>query len=177
MIIRDLMLLIRAPKEFIYSFTYSNNKFVRVIPFDPVNRYLANQLIIKIKNVYPGLSVHLLSSVALGIAGQNDIDIFIECNKEKLKDYLKGLIGVLGSPKKIRANFIEWAFTIKNSEVQVLLIDPKNPLLEKVLKTFGFLKQNKEILKAYEKLKIDSNGVSEREYARRKLEFFVSNGL
>jgi hypothetical protein len=52
------------------------------------------------------------------------------------------------------------------------MIGKTNPISRNTIRTFKRIQKNKNFLREYEKLKIKSNGVSVREYKRRRLEFF-----
>ena len=177
MIIRDLLLLIRAPKEFVYSFTYPRNRYVTILPYDKATTIIGKDLVEKIKRKYPELTVHFSGSAVLGIVGQKDIDLFIECDKSELEKYKTGISKIVGQPRKVKKDFVEWSFGTRGCDVQVLLIDPNHPLYKKQINTQKVLENNRKILQEYEKMKLQSNGVLQREYARRKLKFFINHGL
>ncbi len=174
---RDIMLFLRAPKEFLFSFTYPTNTYVTIKPYDPKVTDMGKDIIKEIHKVYPELIVHLLGSTALEIAGQRDIDLIAECSASDFNRYLPGLVKLFGEPEKTHTLFVEWSFTKSDCDIQFLLIDPKAPLYKKMIKTNKKLASSKKLAKAYEKVKLEANGVSVREYARRRLEFFVSIGM
>ncbi len=122
--------------------------------------------------MYPELKVHFMGSAALRICGQKDLDYIIDCHPESFNLYISGLTSLLGQPKKNRPTFVEWETNQHNYHIDLLLMDPSNPVSIKTLKIFDIFISNQEILKQYEQLKMASNGVSIREYKRIRMEFF-----
>lgn len=170
---RDLRLLWKSPIEYLYSFTYPHNKYVQIQAYDPKVTEIGKQLVNKIQKIYPYLKVIFIGSAVLGIAGQRDIDlIIVECDPKDFPLYIGGLVSVLGQPVKVKSSFVEWIFNYKRCVVEALLIGKANPISRKTIQTFKRIQKNKNFLREYEKLKLKSNGVSLREYKRRRLEFF-----
>lgn len=175
--IRDeIMLFLRSPKEYLYLYTYPKDRYVKIEAYNAEVRKVGEDLIKKIHRRYPLLKIHFLGSTALKIAGQKDIDLFIECDKDEIFKVLPLFEKWFGPPTKKKSDMIEWSFVKDDCSIQMILIDPKNPLLAKHLNTFKVLKK-KKVLKEYKKFKSGLGGLNEREYARRKLEFFVKYGL
>ena len=63
-------------------------------------------------------------------------------------------------------------FTRDNFDVELYLTDRNSPTLKEQIKTFEILRDNPKLQKEYEQIKLASNGLSFREYMRRKYEFF-----
>lgn len=170
---RDVSLLLKSPVEYLYSFTYSTNKKVHIRPFNPRVGKTGEKLIANIRKVYPDLKTYFIGSAALGIPGQRDIDIMASCQRNDFDKYLDGLVLILGKPQKTRRTFIEWHLKKNNCTIDFLLIDTRNksmflnPLIE-----FDILKKDKKRLDEYIRLKKELNGFSEREYIKRRMEFF-----
>lgn len=169
---RDLLIFWKTPREYLYSFTYPTNKYVSIKPYDPSVTHTGEKLVGKIHALYPDLKVNFIGSSVLGISGQKDIDFIIECNPKDFHLYLSGLISILGEPCKKRRTLIEWDTKVEGCTIDVLLLDQSNPIGQKTIRTYERIKRNKMFLTQYEKLKLDSNGVSVREYKRRRLKFF-----
>lgn len=99
---RDLKLLWKTPIEYLYSFTYPDDKYVQILPYDPKVTEIGQQLVNKIQKIYPYLKVIFIGSAVLGIAGQRDIDLIIECDPKDFPLYIGGLVSVLGQPSKVK---------------------------------------------------------------------------
>lgn len=169
---RDLLLLWRSPIEYVYSFTYPSNKYVKIYPYDPKITKIGEDIIQQIHTYYPHLDVHFIGSAVFKIAGQRDIDLVIDCKPENFNQYLPGLITVLGSPTKIRTDHVEWTTHKDTCSVDVLLLDKNHPISRKTIEICERIGANEKYIRQYEKLKLSSNGVSYREYKRRRIEFF-----
>ena len=175
---RDTLLLWKTPREYLYSFTYPTDKYVNIMPYDPAVTRTGEKLISKIHALYPDLKVHFIGSSVLGISGQKDIDLIIESPPKDFHLYISGLISILGEPTKRRRNLIEWGTKVGGCTIDVLMLDHSNPIGRKTIKTYERIKKNKLFLQQYEKLKLDSDGISLREYKRRRLQFFnVVDGI
>jgi hypothetical protein len=176
-IMRDVMLLWKNPKEYLYSFTYSNTKKVAIYPFDISVQQFGEHLVKTIETKYPHMHVQIFGSTALGIAGQKDIDLMIYCSPKDLPAYTNQLATLFGPPIKQRNQFSEWSFEKDSYAIQIMIIDPGHPIAKKMHNTYEVLKKNHSYVREYEAIKVSSNGVSEREYTRRRLQFFTEKGL
>ncbi len=169
---RDIILLWKSPIEYIYSFTYPTDQYVNIKPYDPSVKAIGKILIDKVHAIYPLLKILFIGSAVLGIAGQKDIDLIIESDPKDFHLYIAGLVSVFGRPKKTKKNLVEWITTYKDCNVEALLIGKSNPIGQKSIQTFKRIQRNKNLIREYENLKLKSNGVSIREYKRRRIEFF-----
>jgi hypothetical protein len=169
---RDSVLLVTCPREFIYTFFYSPEKKVKIYSYSPKLRKFGMELIERIAGNFPELKIHFVGSVALGLSGVKDVDIVVECSPLHFTDYIKYMTEFLGKPKKITPNFIEWQCIRKDFQIEVLFIDPSCRLFKLEMEAFTKLKKSKRYLAAYERMKQEANGISYREYQRRKLAFF-----
>lgn len=170
---RDLSLLFKTPKAYLFSFTFSPHKKIRVAPYNPKVTSAGKELVSRLQHLLPNLKVYFVGAASLGIAqGDGDIDLLIESPYKDFDKYLPSLISVLGTPDKKRDMFIEWHTTWKGHQIELTLSDPSSPIFREPLAGYALLKSNPKYLKEYEQMKISSNGLSEREYKKRKLEFF-----
>lgn len=171
---RDFSLLVTNPKTYLYyKYTLPPDKKVVIKAYDPKVTTVGKELVERIQTLLPNLKVHFIGSASLGIIqGDGDIDILIECPYDDFDKYLPNLISLLGQPDKRREKFIEWHTTWKNYQIELDLTDPSSSILIEPLLGYTLLKNNPKYLKEYEQIKISSNGLSEWEYKKRKMEFF-----
>jgi hypothetical protein len=174
---RDFMLLLLSPREYLYSFTYPTDAYVTVQPYDPAVNELGLRLVDELKAQFPSLIVHFWGSAALKIAGQRDIDLVAEAYPGELPLYEPGITRLFGAPIKHRPDFIEWNFVVEGAHVELVLISPTHPLFKKQRDTFIVLSSDEKIVREYERIKLSCNGLSVREYDRRRLQFFIKLGL
>lgn len=145
-----------------------NDKIVSIRPFDPKARKVGDGIVRRIKKEFPKLNILFMGATALGIAGQNDIDIYVLSSQQDFNRYLPTLERIYGKPKHIHKTFIEWKFDEDSFDVDLYLTEPP----ERQIKVFEILKSDKKLLKEYEDLKLGFNGKSFRDYQKTKYEFY-----
>src|SRR3989304_4373894 len=100
--------------ELDYLSKIPGNKIVFVKPFDPKAKRTGDIIVSKINKVLPNHDVLFMGATVLGIAGQNDIDIYVLDKPKNFSKYLPKLNQLFGNPKNIHKTFIEWEFTQNN---------------------------------------------------------------
>lgn len=147
---------------------------VRIFPHNPKSEELFERQKIEIQNIL-GLDVEVVhrGSTSLGISGQSEVDVYIPVSLDwfdKMLDELKKVWGEPGSyyPKE-RARFNRYQDGIK---MEVFLINQDCKGWIQGIAFESYLKSHPKVLEKYRKLKEEGDGLSGREYYRRKLEFF-----
>lgn len=144
---------------------------VSIKPFDQKVSSVAKIIIGEIKKIVPDLEVLFMGAAALGIAGQNDLDLYILCPEKDFGKYMTKLEEYFG--KRVQGiSVIKWEFAKDDFPVELYLTDPETSSTKEQIQLFEILKQNPGLLKVYEQIKLDSNGLTFREYMRGKYEFF-----
>jgi len=148
------------------------SKKVSVHPFNPKGKILGKSIVKQINNHFPNLEVLFMGSVALGISGQKDIDIYALANSEEFGKYLptfEKMFGILDKQGKyVKKTFVEWKFQKDGYEIEVYLTEPP----ERQIKVYEILKSNRKLLKEYEELKLSFDGKSYKDYQEAKYEFY-----
>lgn len=144
------------------------DKKVHIYPFDPKVITVVEGLIQSINNIYSDLEVKHMGASALGISGQNDIDIYTFSDPTDFAKYLPGLIKLFGDPLHKHETFCEWKFKKDSFDIEFYLTEPPKGHV----RVFEMLKNNKDLLEEYQKLKESMNGKSFREYQEKKYEFY-----
>ena len=139
---------------------------VIIKPYDPQTKIIAGNITKLIKEKIFDADIRFMGASALGISGQNDIDIYILCSDEAKEEYTLKLSGVFGNILKNK-----WHWLKDGYEVSVCIKDPKDKKFKEQLDIFEAFKNN-NILKEYENLKISMNGKSYQEYQKAKYEFY-----
>jgi GrpB-like predicted nucleotidyltransferase (UPF0157 family) len=147
-------------------------KIVHIYPYDPGIAKIAEGIIKSINIIYPGLEVKHLGASALGISGQNDVDIYAFSDPSNFDKFLPGLVKLFGEPNNRHETFCEWKFKRENFDIEFYLTVRNSKTMQKQIKVFETLKNNKELLKEYENLKSSMNGKSYKEYQEKKYEFY-----
>lgn len=148
------------------------DKKVYIHSFDPKAVKVAEDLIRSINNIHPNLEIKHLGASVLGISGQNDIDIYTFSNPKDFDKFLPGLAKLFGKPFYRHKTFIEWKFSKNGFDIEFYLTSPNSETMKRQIKVFEILKNNKDLLKEYEKLKKSMNGKSFREYQEKKYKFY-----
>lgn len=172
LIFRDLRLLFESPREYLYSYTFSTKKKANIQAFNPKVRDYGRELVKKITIKYPKLTIFFMGSASFGIAGQNDIDLLIDCDPNDFSKYTPFLNSLFGKPDRVLEKELNWHIKKDGMDLEVMLIDPKHHVRNTLVTTYLSLKDSPELLKMYESLKLSSNGISQREYKKRRIEFF-----
>lgn len=161
-----------TPNQQKYLLTIPEDKRAKINSFDPKVKETAEFLVQQIKSKLPDLEIFYGGASALGIAGQNDIDLNLLSVPEEYEKYLPSLIELFGQPAKSRPTLIKWKFEKNGFDVELYLTDRSSLALQEQIKTFKLLRDNPTYLKDYEQIKLSSDGLAFREYIRRKYEFF-----
>lgn len=149
-----------------------SNKKVGIYPFNPKANSIAVKLIESIKNVCPDLQVKHMGASALGISGQNDLDIYAFSDPEYFNKYIPGLVKIFGEPLNEHDTFLEWKFKKEGFDIELYLTEKDSRTMKRQIKVFEILKENKDFLKEYEELKESMNGKSFKKYQEKKYEFY-----
>jgi len=163
-------MLTEEEKKFLKKIPYS--KKVRIKPFNPKIRKIAEKPIKIIQKITPELEIKFMGASALGVAGQGDIDLYILCPSRDFQKYLPVLIDKFGEPKHITKTFIQWSFTKDAHDVELYLSDPTPESMRRQLKTFRILKNSPRLREEYQEIKESFDGKSYRAYQRKKYEFY-----
>mgnify|MGYP001570464149 CR=1 FL=1 len=70
---------------------------VSIKPFDPHTQIVAEKVIKKIKKQISEADIRFMGASALGISGQNDVDIYIICPADLREVYLTKLSEIFGN--------------------------------------------------------------------------------
>lgn len=148
------------------------NKKAHVFPFDLKTAIVAKKIIKSIKNIYPNLEVKHMGASALGISGQNDVDIYAFSDPVHFEKFLPGLIRLFGEPLHRHETFIQWSLKKDNIDVEFYLTAQDSKTMQKQIRVFEILKSDGKLLREYEKIKESMNEKSFKEYQKKKYEFY-----
>jgi GrpB-like predicted nucleotidyltransferase (UPF0157 family) len=160
-------------KQEMYILTYSSREKIRIEPFDPASSDVAQTVIAELRFVLPpNFIIHLLGSVSMCVAGQRDVDIFVECPTAEFRRHMDEISSFFGGPIRKKRKYVEWQFDREGWEVDVLLIDPTSEKFKDQLSVVWMLQRDKALRREYERIKWAYDGKSVREYERAKHAFF-----
>ena len=152
--------------------TIADDKRMVIKPWNPRGIDIANQIIGDIKSTAPDLEVVLLGSLPLKIAGQEDIDISAFCVASEQWKYLGHFKKLFGEPTGRGEKAAGWDFQKDGFSVNLWLTDPAVPSTQAQVQVFNLLKNDLELLKEYEKIKLEAKDLSYKEYQIKKYEFY-----
>ncbi|MFH1971350.1 MAG: GrpB family protein [Patescibacteria group bacterium] len=161
-----------TPDEKDYLSKIPTDKTVHIFPYDPQVEKIAEALTQSVKNIYPNLGVKHMGASALGISGQNDIDIYAFSNPKNFYKYTPGLIKLFGKPKNKHETFYEWKFEKDGFDIEFYLTEKDSITMKKQIKVFEILRKDKSLLREYEQLKESMNGKSFKKYQEKKYRFY-----
>lgn len=162
-------MLLQGQKDYLAKLPLERaESIVSVKPWDSRVIPVAENIIGVIKEKIPDADIRFMGASALRISGQNDIDIYVLCsdeNKENYTEKLKELFGEKAKEKK-------WKFFQDGFEVSVYINNPEDQKQKEQIEVFEIFKNNPQILKEYEELKLSMNGKTYKEYQIAKYEFY-----
>ncbi|NTW15055.1 MAG: phosphotransferase [Candidatus Moranbacteria bacterium] len=160
-------------KGWVYGLLYSSKKRVRIEPFDPKGEEIARAVIQEIRAAQPDdVTVHLLGSVSMGIAGRRDIDIFVECDPDAFRPRAARLSEAFGPSVRTKPEYVEWEFVRDGWEIDILLIDPESAKFGYQTSVVWMVQQDPVLRSRYDVLKRSLDGKTLREYEQAKRRFF-----
>lgn len=155
-----------------YLRTLSDTQTVHIKAFDVRARDTAEELIVELKRCFSEINIIYFGSSALGISGENDVDLGIV--NSVLAPTYKKLREMFGSELKYdeKRHIVRWEFMRNGFKVELFLTDSISPELQEQIETQKLLLHDASLRADYEEIKRAAEGVSIREYTKRKMEFF-----
>ncbi|MDD2822746.1 MAG: GrpB family protein [Candidatus Daviesbacteria bacterium] len=151
----------------------SNKDTITIVPFDPTAEQKYQKIKQKIQDILgKDIPVEHRGATSLGISGQNEIDIYIPISPAKFNSLIKPLSNIFGQPRSLypleRVRFVTEE---DGKHIDIFLINKKHNGWINGIKFENYLRVNSKKLDEYRKLKENGNGISVREYYKRKIEF------
>lgn len=155
-----------------YLATLSDEKVVHIVPFSPRYKEMAERLIAEVQAHHPELEARYTGAAALGIAGQNDLDLDFMTSPALFPTYLVTFVELFGEPRVQNTGVAAWSFEREGIEIDLWLSDPASESSQEQWQIFEILSTNPALCKEYEQLKLQFDGKSYKEYQRAKYEFY-----
>lgn len=154
-----------------YLSYFPDDKVVEIKPYDSRVRLVAEGIIETLKNALPEVHVHFGGGAALGIAGQNDIDIEMLSHPDKFAELTPIITGLYGEPAR-KGSSVKWEFNKSGFDVELALVDEHSPYVAERIRIFEILSQDEKLRREYEQMKLPYGTVNFKEYMRKKYDFF-----
>jgi GrpB-like predicted nucleotidyltransferase (UPF0157 family) len=151
----------------------SDESIISIIPYDPncLTQFYKVKSIIQSK-LGEQQNVEHRGASSLGISGQDEIDIHIPVSEKDFNNIIIPLVELFGPAKGYypleRARFNT---TVDGKKIEIFILNEESPAWTEGQKFYELLKNNHTVLEKYRILKESLNGLTTREYYRRKLEF------
>jgi len=161
-------MLTHSQKEYMAGIPENANADIQ--PWNPNAAKFAEGLIEKLEQA-TGLEIFWGGSLALGILGQNDVDLTLFSESKDFEKYIQGVVSILGEPKYKLIDKILWRTTKDGYRVDAYLGSKNSKGVQSDIFFSNSLKNNPAFLQEYMSLKKEM-GLSAREYYKRKNEFY-----
>lgn len=164
-------MLTNEQEKWIYHL--SDADVVTVIPFDLAAEEKFQSVKEKIrKGLGNDVAVEHHGATSLGISGQDEIDVYLPVSQDGFESLVQSLKTIFGEPRSYypskRARFVT---TEEGKHIDIFPVNEGSDDWKNLVKFENILRNNPTKLEEYRKLKESGNGLSTREYYRRKLEF------
>lgn len=151
----------------------SDKDKIVIKPYDPSCNKKFEKVKVKIQSVLGNKTeIKHCGATSLKISGQDEIDVYIPVIQKDFNNYIPKLTQLFGKPRSHypleRARFVT---EVDTKHIDVFLINSESEGWINSVKFENYLRNNTESLEKYKKLKENGNGLSVREYYRRKIEF------
>lgn len=146
---------------------------IKISPFDPKSSLKFEEIKKQIRSVLgENLEVLHRGASALEISGQSEIDVYIPVPVDMMDQMTVKMEKVFGKPKSIypeeRTKFIKF---IDKTKLEIMITNQSCQSWIDGEFFYKYLNEHKDALEEYRGLKEGGNGMSVREYYRRKIEF------
>lgn len=148
-----------------------DDKEIVVNTFDPNVKKTADEIIGSLSNSLPNLEIVFVGASALGIAGQNDIDINILSKPDEYDTYIPVIEDIYGE-YSFKGTSVKWEFIKNGFDVELYLTDKDSEGLKRNIRVFNILNTNPDLLKEYEQIKLPLGRINFKEYMIKKFEFY-----
>jgi GrpB-like predicted nucleotidyltransferase (UPF0157 family) len=151
----------------------SDNDHITIVPFDETAEEKFNAVKTKIQAAFGGdIRVEHRGATSLGISGQDEIDVYVPVPESQFNPMLVPLTAAFGKPRSHypleRARFVTFE---EGKHIDIFLINESCKGWVDGVKFEDYLKSHPSALNQYRLLKESGQGLSTREYYRRKIEF------
>lgn len=155
-----------------YLESLPENTPVSILPFNPLAPAVVVELSARITIAAPTVEVHHIGATALGISGKGDIDLDVFSARDVFETNVQIFEQLFGGLNHRHDYSVRWFFPYKGFPVEIYLTEPSDPGAQEEIAIFEMLRNNPALRHRYEKFKLSGNGLSAREYQRRKFEWY-----
>lgn len=154
-----------------YLAHFPDDKTVVTYPFDPKVQISAKEIIVELTGALPGEEIYFGGSAALGIGGQNDIDIKVLTTPLHYEELTEPMVQLYGEPVR-KGSSVKWEFTRNGFPVELSLANRESPFVQEHIRTDEVLLKSKSVRDEYEALKMPYGEKNFKAYMRAKYDFW-----
>ncbi len=150
-------------------------RIVSIQPYNPLSSTIAERTVGEVRARLPEADVRCMGSNMLGIAGENDADVFVLIQTNEKDSYIEALNTILldrSDKEKSQTHLHKWHWFEQGVEVNVYLTNKDEKWFQEQVRTCEKLSEDPELVKEYERLKLSCNGKTWKEYKIAKYEFY-----
>jgi len=151
----------------------SDKNKIRIIPFDQTAEEKFQRVKQKIRNTLGNdTPVEHHGATSLGISGQDEIDVYIPVSSSEFNTMIHPLKTIFGEPKSLYPfERVRFAAEEDKKHIDVFLINKEHDGWKRGIAFEAHLQSHPDVLEEYRKLKENGDGMTVREYYRKKVEF------
>ncbi|MDO8496867.1 MAG: GrpB family protein [bacterium] len=161
-----------TPEQEKWIETLSSDRTISIVPYDPRTEELFDRVRDKIKGVLgPDINVCHVGASSFGISGQDEIDVQVPVEIEKFPVYIPLLEIIFGEVRKIYPTRVRFEVKEDGKKIDFALVDANNEDWLNHVRFQNYMKNHPLELERYRTLKEELNGMTVKEYYRRKTEY------
>lgn len=151
----------------------SDENKIGIVPFDPTAEEKFQRVKQRVQDALGKQTpVEHRGATSLGISGQDEIDVYVPTPEAKFDSLIDPLKALFGEPRSLyQLERVRFVTEEEGKHIDVFLINEEHDGWKNGVKFESYLKSHPEALEEYKRLKENGNGLSVREYYRRKTEF------
>jgi GrpB-like predicted nucleotidyltransferase (UPF0157 family) len=141
--------------------------------FDEQARTVGTRIVEDLKIALPHSTVMHLGATRIGIAGANEVDIFVISHDNYLGAKTT-ISSIFGEPKQSNdeVKYTTWSGSRNDYHVEVFLSAEITPRIQEFIDTQRVLEARGDLRSEFDRIKFSFDGKSLREYTKAKFEFF-----
>ncbi|MDQ5957993.1 MAG: hypothetical protein QG665_334 [Patescibacteria group bacterium] len=149
-----------------------SDRLVTIVPYDPQSEELFKIVKEKIVAVLGNeVKVEHSGSTLFHMPGQDEIDVAIVADKEMFSQYIEKLEPVFGPVRSLYPDRARFEVKEQGKKIDLKLVDRHHPNYIEGKLLDDYIMSHPEALERYRILKEESDGLTNKEYYRRKLLF------
>lgn len=162
-------MLTREQEEWVNSLS---DRQISIVPYDPRTERLFKSVEKKIHGILGvDVAIEHCGASSLGISGQDEIDISIVTTRDRFADYVSRLDGRLGTVASWYEDRVRFKLKEDGKKIDLKVIDKDHGSYRESKMFEEHLRTHLGDLERYRILKEHCNGMTVKEYYRRKIEF------